>query len=168
MTAALEYGDFAPHARKSLGKLAADRTSTDDREPLRKFSQPEDVFIGQVAGFFYARDGRSSGACASAKRGLFKLQALAINLDAVRTGEFRAAEEKVHPEFFTKTLRRVMGTDPGSDPAHTFHRLAEVDGNPCRTYTELFRCPDVVGGAACPDDPFEGTQPTLRQSPPSI
>ena len=95
---ALEQRHAGAEARERLGQLAADRARADHGEPARQLGQGEHRLVREIAGLGQPGDGRRRRARAGGDHRPLEAERLARDLDGVRPGEARRAEEHVHAE----------------------------------------------------------------------
>ena len=148
----MEERHLGAQTPEGLRQLAADGTGPDDGQAPRLLGQSEHGFVGEEAAFAEARHLRVVGASARSNDGLLESQARAVDLDCVRPGEVPVPQEDVDPEAL-EALGGVVVAEPRADAAHALTPSAAAARISPRTLDDRMTA-------------FDGTQPTLRQSPP--
>src|SRR6516225_4176297 len=136
---------------KGLAQLATDGPGADHGQARRQLRERKDGFVGEESRLGQARDGRPVGPGARRDYGPAEAKGLAGNFNRVRPGESTLAEVDIDAEA-SEPSRRVVGTDYGPQPAHTFHDASEIDPHAGRNvYPELCSVANLGGGPCGPD-----------------
>src|SRR6516225_2775885 len=131
---------------KGLAQLATDGPGADHGQARRQLRERKDGFVGEESRLGQARDGRPVGPGARRDYGPAEAKGLAGHLHRVRPGESTLPEVDIDAEA-SEPSRRVVGTDPGPQPAHTFHDASKIDPRAGRNvYPKLCSVPNLGGG----------------------
>jgi hypothetical protein len=142
---------LAAEAGERLGELAADGSGADHGQPPRQRLEGEDGLVGEGVRLRQTGHGRHGGPRTGRDDASAEGEALAIDPDRVGRDESALPDEHVDAEV-AETPDAIGLREVGPQPAHAPHGRRGV-----------LR---LVPGAPARMRAFEGTQPTLRQSPP--
>src|SRR6516162_3078518 len=131
---------------EGLAQLATDGPGADHGQARRQLRERKDGLVGEESRLGQAGDGRPVGPGARRDHGPAEAQGLPANFNRVRTGESTLPEVDIDTEA-SEPSRRVVGTDPGPQPAHTFHDASKIDSHVGRNlYPELCGVANLGGG----------------------
>src|SRR5262249_3582341 len=119
--------DAAAEAQESLRHLTTNRAAADHGQTPWQFGQLEDGFVCEIAGLFQPWNGQFHWAPAGRNHGAVEFQAFAVNFNLGGADEPGVAEINVNAELVFEPRDRIIGTDPGAQPSHPFHRFGEID-----------------------------------------
>src|SRR6516164_7439478 len=143
--------DAGAETGKGLAQLATDGPGADHGQARRQLRERKDRLVGEEPRLGQAGDGRPVGPGARGDHGPAEAQGLAGNFNRVQPGERTLPEVDIDAEASEPT-RRVMGTDPGPQPAHTFHHASKIDPHAGRNvYPELCSLANLGGGPGSSD-----------------
>src|SRR6516165_2868868 len=131
---------------EGLAQLATDWPGADHGQARRQLRERKDGFVGEESRLGQAGDGRPVGPGARRDHGPAEAKGLAGNFNRVQAGESTLPEVDIDAEA-SEPSRRVVGTDPGPQPAHTLHDASKIDPHAGRNvYPELCGVANLGGG----------------------
>src|SRR5579872_7240614 len=137
---------------KGLAQLATNWPGADHGQARRQLRERKDGLVGEEARLGQAWDGRPVGPCARRDHGPAEAKGLAGNFNRVRPGESTLPEVDIDAKP-SEPSRRVVGTDPGPQPAHPFHDASKIDPHVGRNvYPELCSVANPGGGPGGSDE----------------
>src|SRR5438552_4062792 len=126
MSFVMQQENLGTQPAEGLGQFAANRATADHRQPARLVGQVENSFVCEKARLdqaIHRWDRRASARC---NHSFSEAQPLSFHFDRFRIGESRLSKKNVHAKTL-KALGRIMMTDPGPQPAQTFHHRRKVN-----------------------------------------
>src|SRR5262249_36567640 len=131
---------------KGLAQLATDWPCADHSQARRQLRERKDGLVGEESRLGQAGDGWPIGPGARRNHGSAEAKGLAGNFNGVRPCESTVAEVDIDAEA-SEPRCRVVGTDPGPQPAHSFHDASKIDPHAGRNaYPELCSVANLDGG----------------------